>query len=98
MSDFKCTVPEERAEPFRRVFGTTTVDVTTRVPFLANLPGRPRTMVYLLDLKSLTAEQRAALVAHLSEQFKLGAEEIQTELQTAGMPIVADGCTIAIKP
>lgn len=96
MSDFKCTVHGQRAEEFRRVFGTATVDVTTPVPFLANLPGRPRSLVYLLDLKSLTDEQRAALVARSAEHFNLTVEDTRAEIENVGMPILAEGCTITI--
>lgn len=86
----------ERAEKFQRMIGTDTVPIRAPMPIAAVLPGKRVEQVYMLAVEALTIEQRAQLVAHLSEQFKQDPEAVARELNLVGCPILADGCTLKI--
>lgn len=68
--DFKVTVhdPTRQAE-WEQVYGSTSVCVRSPIPEWANLPGRGRSLVYLLDLSELTGEQRERQIAHITEGY-----------------------------
>lgn len=69
------------------------VPVVSIIPSLARLPGRGSSRIYLLDLRQITPEQRAALVQHLARKFSLDPAEVDRDLVQAGMPILAEHCT-----
>lgn len=94
-----CTVtvcnPERRAE-FEAVFGTATVYVKSPFPTRANLPGHPDSLIFELDLESITPEQRERLVAFLAEKFGIAAGEVDGLLEVHGVPILADDCVVGM--
>jgi hypothetical protein len=93
MSDYQVTVYNpERAEMFEEVFGRTTVPVRSFLPTRANLPGKPNSLIYELDLTRVTPEERRRLVAHLAERFGLPVAEVQGLLDAQGVPILANDC------
>ena len=95
--DFTVTVCEpERRAMFEAVFGTATVHVESPFPTKANLPGRPDSLIYELDLESITPEQREKLVAFLAEKFGISAEEVDALLEAHGVPILADDCVVGV--
>lgn len=93
-----CTVMGPRAETFRQVFGTDTVVIQGPTPRLAQLPGLGETYVYLLDLDCLTADQRSKLVSHLAVTFGIAVDEVESDLDTVGMPILAEDCMVNVPP
>jgi hypothetical protein len=95
--DFKITVNDpEQAARFQAVFGRTTVKVKSPIPEIANLPGKPNTQIYLLDLDLITPEERARLVQNIAERFGLPLATIEAELDSHGVPILADHCTVTV--
>lgn len=95
--DFTVTICEpERRAMFEAVFGTATVHVESPFPTKANLPGRPDSLIYELDLESITPEQREKLVAFLAEKFGISAEEVDALLEAHGVPILADDCVVGV--
>lgn len=87
-------VNEERAEEWARVLGTKTVFIKSPIPNMANLPGHPNAFIYELDLDELTDGQRSQLIAHLADKFGLPAEQVESDLEAHGVPILADDCII----
>lgn len=88
--DFKVTVMGERAEEFKQVFGTDTVQVLLPFPHMARLEGvEGEQSVYMLDVDALTTEQRDRLVVHLARKFVSSEIEISRFLENEGLPILA---------
>ncbi len=98
MKDFTATIREDspRAADWRKVYGGTTVILKHPLPAIGEFPGVGAKEFYELDLDALTEEQRARLIAHLSERFQLSLEEVQSELDTVGVPILAEDVTLTI--
>jgi hypothetical protein len=95
--DFRVTITNpEREEEFLKVFGRTTVNVESPIPHMASIPGKGRCRIYKLDLNLISEEEREKLVAHIAEKFKLNPEFVKAELARAGLPILADECTVVI--
>lgn len=79
-----------RAKDWVYVFGRLeNVPVMTYYTTLANLPDRPNSAVYQLDLARLTFAERARLVEHIAERFDLPADEVDRDLDREGCPILA---------
>lgn len=95
--DFWATIHQEsaRAAAWQQVFGTTSVPVQSPVPQWAMLPGRGRSLVYLLALDQLTAEQHDRMLAYLAATFGLSATAVARELPH-GVPVLAEECQITI--
>jgi hypothetical protein len=83
--------PQRKAE-WESIFGTATVRVKSPVPVLADLPGKPNSMIFELDLEAITPEQRGKLVAHLAGKFGISAVEVEANLDDHGVPILAEHC------
>lgn len=95
--DFTATVRDTvRVAEWEAVFGDTNVCIKSPVPIVANLPGRPGVPIYELDLAQLTAVQRERLIAHIAAKFNIPADEVAADLDTIGVPILADDVTITI--
>ncbi|HLE29864.1 MAG TPA: hypothetical protein VI793_17190 [Anaerolineales bacterium] len=96
--DFTITISPQspRADDFQKVFGTTTVCVKSPFPEWGNLPGLGRSLVYLLDIETLTAEQLRKMIEHIANKFGLDFAEVAAELNQHGMPILAEECTTTI--
>ncbi len=97
MGDFTVTITNpERAAEWRDILGTTTAPVVSPTLQRAQLPGRPRAWVYLLDLAALTPEQTIRLTQHLARKFGLDDALVTQLLADEGCPILADDCTLTI--
>lgn len=95
--DFMVTITNpERAAEWQAVFGTTTVHVQSPIPFEASLPGRPRSLVYLLDLRLISDDQRRKLVEHLARKFGLAKSFVDAELDAHGVPLLAEDCVATV--
>jgi hypothetical protein len=80
----------ERAETWQRIFGTDRIPLVSFVPQRGDLPGIPDALFYMLDLKVITAEQRARLVEVTAERFKLDPAFVEANLDVIGVPVLAD--------
>lgn len=87
----------ERAEVFRQTVGSDIVFVQSPVPEMATLPGLGERKVFKLDLDMYTQEEKDKLAAHISEKFNIDIEFVKTNLASAGVPILAEDCTVIIK-
>src|SRR4051794_4665359 len=95
--DFEVTITDpERAKFFLEVFGRTNVNVTSPVPSLADLPGKPGARIFMLDLKLITVEERERLVAHIAQRFKLPVAEVEASIDTEGVPILDEHCYVVV--
>jgi hypothetical protein len=95
--DFTVTITDpERAKFFEEVFGRTTVNVKSPIPELAALPGHPRARVFKLDLDLITPEERERLILHLAGRFNVPVEEVRTDLDQEGVPILDKHCYVAV--
>jgi len=80
----------QRAEDWQSVFGRLDdIPVTQYFTTLANLPDRPNSAVYLLDLKRMTPAERERLIWHIAARFDIPAEEVARDLDREGCPILA---------
>lgn len=84
-----------RAAEWQAVFGGDTVPVKSIIPTRANLPGHHNALIYEVDLSLLTAEMRARLISATASKFGLAADEVARDLDSVGMPILADGVIVS---
>lgn len=96
--DFTATIVKkgERADEWQEILGSTTINIKSPLPSYANLPGKPKELIYELDLALLTAGQRYRLVTHLSTKFNMWADEVEAHLDRVGCPILAEDVTITV--
>jgi len=97
-NDFEATIrgDSERAATWREVLGTETVKIKSPFPVAVSLPGDIKTTAYQVDLRLLTAEQRARLVTHLAERFGYTAHDVDRDLDEIGCPILAEDVTLTV--
>jgi len=99
-ADFTVLIHEgtERANNFMEVFGRLRVNVVSFVPMLVNVPGfdEPQS-VYMLDLAMITTAERTRLVNHLAARFQIDAAEVELLIDTMGVPILAQECTLTVE-
>jgi hypothetical protein len=85
---FQVTVTGQSAELFQKVFGSATVAVQFPFPVLADLPIGEQ-LVYLLDLREISDEQRARMVDHLAAEHDLDRAFVEDRIAEQGVPILA---------
>jgi len=87
----------ERAAVFEALFGGTTVCVKSPIPLLMTLPEVGEKRAYLLDLDTLTPEQRDKLIFYLMRKFApLLEDEAKEGLQEHGLPILTEDCVLTV--
>jgi len=80
----------ERAGEWRIIFGRLDhIPVHGYAPVLADLPDRPRSACYMLDLARITVVERILLVSVLAKRFKLSPRLVEHDLDRYGCPIPA---------
>jgi len=81
----------ERAAFWRGVLGTDTLPVIALVPQWLHLPGfgEPQ-LCFMLDLGALTPELRGRLIAGIAQRFELEPDEVASEIDGHGVPILFD--------
>lgn len=96
--DFTATISgnSDRAETWRKILGTETIYIKSPIRSFANLPGKPNTAIYELDLDLLTDDQRERLVSHLSARFDISITDVARDLDVIGCPILADDVIVTI--
>jgi len=92
----KLTNPE-RAEAFRKIVGSDEVFVESPAPEIANLPGLGERRAFKLDLDMYTEDEKTVLAHHIAQKFQLDVEYVEECLESFGVPILADDCTVIIK-
>lgn len=86
----------ERLAFCQAIFGRDEMPVVSLIPQMATLPGydEPQ-MVYELDLKAVTDEQRQRLIDVLADKFDLSPELVADELDRHGVPILASDVSVS---
>lgn len=95
-TDFRVIVMGERAVDFEAVFGSATVCVQSPTAQLADIEGEMK-RVYLLDLDTLTDEQKDRLVQHLARKSGCSESIVSAGLEAVGLPIVAEETILTIE-
>jgi len=82
----------ERAGDWRVIFDRLdNIPITGYIPMLADLPDRPRSACFRLDLKRITVVERILLISTLAKRYHLSPREVEQNLDWYGCPIlVAD--------
>jgi len=84
----------ERKSLWEHVFGGDQVPLKSIIPQYANVAGKSHVLIYELDLNVLTPAQSERLVAAIIDKFGAGREEVEKELKTNGMPVLASDVTV----
>lgn len=85
-----------RSGDWLRVFGDRTVPIVSPVPTRATLPGLGPSLVYQLELSQIDADARDRLVTHIASRFSLPASQVASEIDAAGVPILAEDVFITV--
>lgn len=85
----------ERATLWREVFGDNQCPIKSIIPRIANLPGKPNSRIYEMDLKAISSDQRQKLVESIAKKFGIPAGEVESGLDKHGVPILADNVTVS---
>lgn len=95
--DFFVYIDGERGAEWERVAGTRRFPVRSPIPALAALPGyQTPQRVYLLALDQVEPSRRARILVHLAVKFGLNEAEAAAEIAQAGIPILADQCSVVV--
>lgn len=94
--DFLVTITGDRAAEWQQVFGTTTVNVQTPLPQWADLPGKGRAKIFLLDLGLITPEQRQRLIEHISQKWNIPPDQVEADIEAQGVPILDEDCYVTV--
>ena len=94
--DFWVTLHGERGAEWERVLGTSRIPVRSPIATLALLPSLGEREVYLVALDVLAPGHLEKIVAHLCEKFQLSREEAEAEIRQAGIPILAEACSVFV--
>lgn len=85
-----------RADAWRRLFGSETIQIRSPIPVRAELPGLGEREVYLVDVKCLQADQIDRIAAEMSEKFGEPQAEVREGLIGGhGLPILAEDVSVA---
>lgn len=97
--DFTATISStsQRAETWRQILGTRTINLKSFLPTYANLPEKPNAKIYELDLILLTTEQRQRLIIYLSKKFNFTKAYVERNLDALGCPILAEDVVMTVR-
>ena len=87
------TINKKQEDDWKNVLGTTELPIISLLPEPAETPIGVKN-VYMIDLETLTKKQHENLVKHLAERYHLTEEEVESDINTIGVPIIADDCQI----
>jgi hypothetical protein len=96
---FTLRILGERADEWQRAVGVSTFPTIDFFPVPALLPGLGLRLVHRLDVDKMrreTPELLQQVVEYLSRKFHLTPDEAQTELNTTGLPVLADDCIVSV--
>jgi hypothetical protein len=83
-----------RRDIFAAVFPDAIVPIQSVAPIKADLPDHPNADVYMLDLDAISDGQRTALIFTLAKRFGASMQEVQQEMSSKGVPILAEGVSV----
>ena len=94
--DFWVIIHGERGAEWERVIGTNHLPVRSPIPTVGSLPRLGERAIYLLAIDQLELSTVEKIVEHLCVQFRLQPDEAAAEIAAAGIPILAEECSIII--
>lgn len=65
------------------------IPVTSFSPTLADLPDRPRTACFRLDLTRITVVEKILLISTFAKRYKLPPRQVEKDIEQYGCPIPA---------
>lgn len=86
----------ERYQEWLEVMGCDQMPLKSPIPIRADLPGRDNASVYLIDLPSLTQEQRERLLKFLARKFHLEDWEARSEIDEVGVPVLDEDVMVTV--
>ncbi|KKK54794.1 hypothetical protein LCGC14_3081130 [marine sediment metagenome] len=97
--DFEIIINEntERGKDFIKVFGTSTINITSPIPKYILTPSKEKVLAYFLDLDLITKKQRETLINHISKKFNQSIDFVRENLDKMGVPILKKDCGLLIK-
>lgn len=87
------TINKKQENDWKNVLGITEVPIISLLTQLAETPAGVKN-VYMMDLEVLTKKQHEKLVSHLAKRYHLTEEEVNSDINTIGVPIIADDCMV----
>jgi hypothetical protein len=97
--DFTVSInnPQRRLE-WLDMLDAACLHVKSVIPELAMMPGFDEPQpVYYVDLDCLTPQQRQRLTRHLSARLSLSVEQVERQLETENIPILALDCVLMVR-
>ena len=87
------TTNKKQENDWKNVLDTTELPILSLIPEPAETPIGLKN-VYMVDLETLTQKQHEKLVKYMAERYHLTEEEVESDIDTIGVPIIADDCQI----
>jgi hypothetical protein len=86
-----------RAADWRGVFGRLdNIPLQGPLPQAMRVPEKGEVLAYLLDLASITLDERQRLVAYIAGRFNLSPVEVERDLDQTGCPILSDDLLVTV--
>lgn len=85
----------ERASWWKEVYGSLEVPITSPVPVIAVGPDGKKAQYYMVNTQELSAEQLEKVAQFVSEKFDLPIDEVRTEIEVQGIPLLAEDLTVS---
>lgn len=60
-----------------------------------SVPGKPDVLIYEMDLKAISDEQRQRLVESIAARFDLPPDQVAKNIDEEGVPILAEGVSVS---
>jgi len=88
----------QRAETWRRVFGSEVVEIRSPVETTITIEGLGERPCYIIAVEKLSPEQMERAVAHISQRFNIAADEVRAEILGRGIPILSEDVSVCVDP
>lgn len=96
-ADFRVQVTDPtRRALWQQWIGTDTVCVRTPIAVDVHIEGKGPARAYILDEQQLTPAQRLALCEGVADRFGAEAWEVDQEMRSQGIVILADECSVMV--
>src|SRR5579885_1236938 len=91
---FSVKLSGDRAREWRDILGAAELPIVSDVPEKILVMGRLDVPCYFLDLRRIHPDAQRKIAEHLARKFGQPLEDIETEIRTSGIPILAEGCRL----
>lgn len=94
MTTFATVHDEERRAFWLEVLGSDTLPIVSPIGRYVNLPGKPNSYTYKLDVDQLEEADQVKLVKMLAAKFGLDEMRAWNEVAENGVPVLAEDVTV----